>query len=170
MEFFGVNIDVLYRQILSNKSNMVACLKGAGIIPTDKACKHCGESCIWSSDANNVDGFYWRCKPCGKKISIRTDTWLSGSKLDLQTILTLIYFWVHRFPQDQARFEGDIGSKHTSVNFYMFCREICYNKLEDLNEMLGGMGKVVEVDEAKFGRRKYNRGKRVEGVWVFGAI
>ena len=26
------------------------------------------------------------------------------------------------------------------------------------------------MDESKFGKRKYNRGKRVEGVWVFGGI
>lgn len=35
---------------------------------------------------------------------------------------------------------------------------------------LGGPGLVVEVDEAKFGRRKYHRGRHVDGVWVFGAI
>ncbi|KAM0686509.1 hypothetical protein COBT_002265, partial [Conglomerata obtusa] len=27
---------------------------------------------------------------------------------------------------------------------------------------------ILEADESKFGRRKYNRGHRVEGVWVLG--
>ncbi|GBN03536.1 hypothetical protein AVEN_146657-1 [Araneus ventricosus] len=35
---------------------------------------------------------------------------------------------------------------------------------------IGGVGMVVEIDESKFGKRKYNRGKRVEGKWVFGGI
>lgn len=37
-------------------------------------------------------------------------------------------------------------------------------------EPLGGVGKNIEIDESKFGKRKYNRGKRVEGQWVFGLI
>jgi len=36
--------------------------------------------------------------------------------------------------------------------------------------MLGGADKVVEVDETKIGRRKYHRGKFVEGQWVFGLV
>ena len=31
-------------------------------------------------------------------------------------------------------------------------------------------GEVVEVDESKFGKRKYHNGRRVDGVWVFGGI
>jgi transposase-like protein len=36
--------------------------------------------------------------------------------------------------------------------------------------MIGGVGKVVEVDESKFGRRKYHRGRYVKGQWVFGGV
>jgi len=34
--------------------------------------------------------------------------------------------------------------------------------------MLGGPGKIVEIDEAKIGKRKYNRGRTLRGQWVFG--
>ncbi|KCZ77845.1 hypothetical protein H311_01137, partial [Anncaliia algerae PRA109] len=35
---------------------------------------------------------------------------------------------------------------------------------------IGGPGIQVQLDESKFGKRKYNRGRRIEGVWVFGGV
>ena len=35
---------------------------------------------------------------------------------------------------------------------------------------VGGVNKIVEIDESKFGKRKYHRGHRVEGQWVFGGV
>lgn len=35
---------------------------------------------------------------------------------------------------------------------------------------VGDEGTNVEIDDSKFGRRKYHRGHRVEGQWVFGGV
>ena len=35
------------------------------------------------------------------------------------------------------------------------------------SEPIGGLDKIVEIDESKFGKRKYNKGRKVDGVWVF---
>jgi transposase-like protein len=43
-------------------------------------------------------------------------------------------------------------------------------EIEDCGEKTGGDGILVQLDESKFGKRKYNRGHRVEGVWVFGGV
>ena len=47
---------------------------------------------------------------------------------------------------------------------------MCVVILEEQSEPIGGPGCVVEIDESKFGKRKFNRGKGVDGVWVFGGI
>ena len=35
---------------------------------------------------------------------------------------------------------------------------------------MGGNGNIIEIDESKFGRREYNKGHHVDGVWVFGGV
>ena len=42
--------------------------------------------------------------------------------------------------------------------------------LEEDSEQIGGPGEFVDIDESKFGKMRYHRGRRVEGVWVFGGI
>ena len=36
--------------------------------------------------------------------------------------------------------------------------------------VIGGQDVEVEIDESKFGKRKYNIGRHVEGHWVFGGV
>jgi len=35
---------------------------------------------------------------------------------------------------------------------------------------IGAQGHIIEIDESKFGKRKYNRGHAVEGIWVLGMV
>jgi hypothetical protein len=38
------------------------------------------------------------------------------------------------------------------------------------DQVIGGVGKTVEIDESAFGKRKYNRGSLRETHWIFGGI
>ncbi|KAI8792526.1 putative transposase protein [Biomphalaria glabrata] len=61
--------------------------------------------------------------------------------------------------------------KKTCIDWCSFLREVCaHYVLRTRDGKLGGPGKVVEIDEAKIGRSKYNRGRRIEGSWIFGGI
>ena len=54
------------------------------------------------------------------------------------------------------------------MDWYSFIRDICAQYFIDHPAIIGGPGVEVEIDESKFGKRKYNRGRQVEGHWVFG--
>lgn len=41
--------------------------------------------------------------------------------------------------------------------------------MEEVNK-IGSKDVVVEIDKSKFGKRKYNRGHKVQGVWIFGMV
>lgn len=36
--------------------------------------------------------------------------------------------------------------------------------------LIGGKNNIVKVDESKFGKRKYNRGHSVDGIWLVGFV
>ena len=38
--------------------------------------------------------------------------------------------------------------------------------IESESQCIGGSGIIVEIDESKFGKRKYYRAHHVDGVWV----
>ena len=59
-------------------------------------------------------------------------------------------------------------SKKTVTKWFMFFRESCIYSVMEQSEQIGGNGVEVEIDESKFGKRKYHRGHKVEGQWVFG--
>ena len=42
--------------------------------------------------------------------------------------------------------------------------------LEKCSQVLGSPSVVVENDKTKFGRRKYNEGRVIDGTWVFGGF
>ena len=59
------------------------------------------------------------------------------------------------------------GSSATICNWYSYFRETVVYDLENSNfEKMCGSNIIVEIDESKFEKRKYNRGHRIEGIWV----
>ena len=114
----------------------------------------------------------WLCKnrKCRVKISIRTGSFFAKSHLDFSTILRIIHGWIHELPQQYIMMELKIGSPTTVVDWFNFCRDVCCEILMLENKQIGGPGHVVEIDESKFGKRKYNKGRAVDSSWVLGGI
>jgi transposase-like protein len=108
-------------------------------------------------------------RSCRKVISCLRNTFFSNSHLNLNETLLLGYLWL-----SGAQYSTAIVLTHhspnTIVDYYSFFRQLVADSLDTEDWVIGGEGIVVEVDESKFGKRKYNRGKHVEGAWVIGGI
>lgn len=126
------------------------------------------------------DGITWRCrrthtvssvkgeyKVKDVKASIRENTWIQDSNLSLELIVELLYLWSHGFTNAEIEHELKL-SKKTVIEWCAYLREVCFEVCVENSCQIGGPGIEVEIDESKFGKRKYYRGKRVDGKWVFG--
>jgi hypothetical protein len=104
----------------------------------------------------------------GFRQSILKQTWFSNSKLDLKTQILSLYSWSHRYSHKQWLHEAEVGQQHTTSTIAQDLRGLCTAEMNSTR--IGGPGKIVEIDESKFGKRKYHRGSRRDGVWVFGCV
>ena len=48
-------------------------------------------------------------------------------------------------------------SSRCVVNWFSYCRSVCLDWCGAQSVVLGGPNKIVEIDEAKIGKRKYNK-------------
>jgi len=60
------------------------------------------------------------------------------------------------------------ASSVTVVDWYSFAREVCEEVIIWNSVKIGEPGVEVEIDETKIGKRKYNRGRQVDGQWILG--
>ena len=114
-------------------------------------------------------------------------------KLSLCQILDIVYFFHCETPIKYG--ETIAGRSHsTLVDWYIMCREVCAEVVENKGQMLGTAEEPIQIDEARFaGKSKYDRvrllmgnrvpqsedsdallehnrnhGRRIDGPWVFG--
>lgn len=115
-----------------------------------------------------------RCKKYRAYITGRRGTWFADSKLPIEKILMLSYCFSARYSNTKAISECSINNEKTSsetvCDWYTYCMELCCEIVSENTRPIGGVGFTVEVDEGKFGKRKYNRGRFVDGQWVLGGI
>lgn len=141
-----------------------------GLVPSEVVCDACHSPTVLLNHSC-ADNWTWRCpkRGCQKRISLRRGTIFENSKLSISKALQLLYWWSRELPVVQAAHEVGV-SPVTAVDWFLRFREICADHLIATSGPIGGAGHVVEIDESKFGKRKYNRGRLVDGAWVFGGV
>lgn len=101
-----------------------------------------------------------------------TYTWFTGANLPMTTSCEFIAQYLLLSPPHKVFLENELQlSRPTVVDWSNFIREtLLYWSEKYSAKTLGGQDIVVEVEEAKFGKRKYNTGRIIEGTWLFSAI
>ncbi|KCZ73977.1 hypothetical protein H311_05062, partial [Anncaliia algerae PRA109] len=140
-----------------------------GYIQKNKKCPVCINEAMKIVNNNKVKS--WRCPKCYKKISLLKDTILYNCKKNLTEIIDIIYFWSLDTLQTITAREVNCGGNDTIYKYYKKLSLQSYHILKLLGRnKIGGLGHVVEIDESKFSKRKYNVGRLIRSPWIVGGI
>ena len=155
--------------------------------PDPSPCPNCeasdgrkkGQLKIYYSGATDRKcGLFMQCQGVGAKCRYRaspfTHTFFDGRncKLSVCEVVDIVWCWVNRLPvRSCIAITGN--SKKTIIDYYNFCREItAVSLVNGSDNVIGGVGFTVEIDESKLFKRKYNRGRvlSMQEGWAFGGV
>lgn len=127
-------------------------------------------------DRDENKDLQWVCcqtgvQRCRSKISLTLNTWFDDTKISFLTALELTLYWFFQVPVSSAA--GQCGvSKECAVDWYSYCRQICFIVVANQDICIGGPGLHVEIDESHLWKRKYQRGRILanQDIWIFGGV
>ncbi|KCZ76138.1 hypothetical protein H311_02870, partial [Anncaliia algerae PRA109] len=149
--------------------NAVAWLQELEIIPNGVECHSCNNYQMTLTFYKNTHR--WKCNKCYSAVSIFDNTIFFNTKLSLPRLLDIVYFWSCDMTQTKTRSELDTKSSLTVFRWYQKLQRLSYTIIRNASTgKIGGPGHLIEIDESKFSKRKYQVGRIVQSPWVVGAI
>jgi hypothetical protein len=151
-------------ELFHNESLCLNFLRQHGAFDIPDECTKCGGRIA-------IHGHHWKCTSggCRKQESFLKTSFFGQSRLPVNEVLEIGYYWLVGCGRDDIlKITGH--SPNTITDYMNHYRHHVASSLESDDTVVGGEGVEVQVDESKFGKRKYNRGHRVEGVWVIGGV
>ena len=137
--------------------------KQLNLIPSKLNCYVCQTQCYYITSYKLP---VFRCPRCKRQVSIKNNTIFEDSHLDMKMVLLLLYLWSRNSKQTDIAHELSVTEKTVSLYTSIFRKRI--SKEISTYPLLGGPGKIVEVDETSIGKRKYNTGRVPKTLWVIG--
>ena len=153
-----------------NPSTIVNVLRARRLLGPQPICDLCGDS-MTEQGVNKTDCamFYCRKRTCRKAKSLRYNSFFENAKLSLPECMLFLHLWAKDYPEKLIFDEFSFSNK-TVVDWSRFCRELCAFHFESDMSIIGGPGRIVEIDETLAVKRKYNRGRVLAAGWLFGGI
>jgi hypothetical protein len=138
------------------------------LVNIELKCLKCGNEAKREVFGNKI---YVRCKwtHCRSVRSIWSNTIFERLKIKPEIVLLYARLWIEGMHPRHICLILNISSKTYTRIFKKMIHRVVERFYSTLGR-IGGNYSIVEIDESKFGRRKYNRGHRVDGVWVLGAV
>lgn len=145
-----------------------------GVIASEYECPKCGRQMKLTANKKAADYFEWACRSKVVPIhrirrSVRLGSWFARSNLSLTDILLMTEFFVRERSQNDIIYELKLSNKCV-CEWRCFFREVCFQIMLNESEMIGGEGKIVEINKSKFEKRKFLRDKHVDGTLVFRGV
>lgn len=153
------------KELFESEDKAIEFLHAHKILPEIQFCR------IDGAPLSKISDFKFKCRKsdCRKIYSSLTDTIFSRLRLKFSDFFRIAYFWIAK-----VNFSSIVlitgHSSHTIKRVLNLINDVMIKNLNKTEIKIGGPGIQVQLDESKFGKRKYNRGRRIEGVWVFGGV
>ena len=154
-------------------ATIIKFLVAKGLLNKKASCIKCNVDMVLTK-RTGIDGYAWRCPNlrCRTFKTIRYGSFFETNRIALDKMMKLL----HHFSIDMQVHQSEKLLKlarSTIVSFNQRLRYICSRFLRQKVILLGGDGKIVEIDESMFSKIKHFRGKQMgkmgkEQLWVFG--
>ena len=133
-------------------------------------CDRCNSKMYIVTDNSKKFCIKWFCFNCKRTQSILYGSVFYGAKLSISKVFYLIYCWLHELQCCETAHEVGVHIDTVTYYFTLF-RNACDSYVISSNvSQIGGPGKTVQIDETLICRRKFNVGRMLNQVWVFGGV
>ena len=115
-----INFGKLLRKLETEKDR-IAFLQKYGILHTSIQCSDCDKTIVDVKSNSKSNYFFFNCKDCRKKYSIRSNSILSNANISLRKLILLVYifvsnFWTYKQIQVSEYFSNNRVNRRVSPN------------------------------------------------------
>lgn len=121
----------------------------------------------------------WFCGKCKDHIAVSRGSIFEDANLPIGKVLMLALCFSRSYTYEESQVSciftvDEVRPARTTVaHWFAIFRDRLIDhvtEMVDAGGQIGGPGNIVQIDEALIGRRKYNRGRVVQGTWVLGMV